>query len=149
MKVFICGIIQGSISEFAVHEQSYRTRLRSAIETHLPGAEVYCPVSLHPESLVYDDRRAFAVLEESAEAARRSDLLVAYLPEASMGSAIEMWEARRAGVKIVAITPLDHNWVVRYASDLVVRTIEDFEQLLADGAVARLVTTRSQGSPGA
>jgi hypothetical protein len=139
MRVFICGIIQGSISEFAVHEQSYRARLRGAIETHLPGVEVYCPVSLHPESLLYDDSKAFAVLEESAEAARRSDLLVAYLPEASMGSAIEMWEAKRAGVKIVAITPLEHNWVIRYAADLSVRTIEDFEGLLADGSVARLV----------
>ncbi|MFZ1946439.1 MAG: hypothetical protein WAW06_02730 [bacterium] len=147
MKVFICGIIQGSISEFAVHEQSYRTRLRSAIEAHLPGAVVYCPVSLHPESLVYDDRKAFAVLEESAEAARKSDLLVAYLPEASMGSAVEMWEARRAGVKIVAITPMEHNWVVRYAADLVVRTIEEFELLLADGSVARLVAGRVGGPP--
>jgi hypothetical protein len=130
MRVFICGIIQGSLSELAVHGQSYRTVLKDLVEKHMPEAEVYCPVSLHPESLSYDDEKAFEVLEESIEAARKSDLIVAYLPEASMGSAIEMWEAKRAGAKIVTITPLKPNWVVRYASDIVVETIEEFAGLL-------------------
>jgi NAD-dependent SIR2 family protein deacetylase len=139
MKVFICGIIQGSISDFAVHEQSYRTRLRQMIEDGLAGAEVYCPVSLHPDSLLYDDSKAFRVFEESIEAAKQSDLLVAYVPEASMGSAIEMWEAKKAGVKIIAISPMEHNWVVRYASDVVVRSIEDFGRALQDGRLKPLL----------
>jgi hypothetical protein len=62
MRVFICGIIQGSLSELAVHGQSYRTSLKEIVEKHLPSAEVYCPVSLHPESLSYDDAKAFEVL---------------------------------------------------------------------------------------
>jgi hypothetical protein len=139
MRVFICGIIQGSISDLAVHGQAYRSRLRTLIEEHLPGAEVYCPVSLHPESIKYDEATAFRVFEESIEAARQSDLLVAYLPEASMGSAIEMWEAKRAGVKVIAITPLEHNWVVKYASHIVVGTIEEFETLLRDSTVEKLL----------
>jgi hypothetical protein len=139
MRVFICGIIQGSISDLAVHGQAYRNRLRQLVETHLPDAEIYCPVSLHPESIKYDDTTAFRVFEESIDVARRSDLLVAYLPEASMGSAIEMWEAKRAGVKVVTITPLEHNWVVKYASDLVVGSIEEFEDLLKNSTVARLL----------
>lgn len=137
--MFICGIIQGSIQRFAVHEQSYRMRLKGLVETYLPEAEVYCPVSLHPESLLYGDAKAFRVFDESVAAARRSDLLVAYLPEASMGSAIEMWEAKKAGVKIVSISAMEHNWVVKYVSDKVVGTVEEFEELLKDGTVSALL----------
>ena len=139
MRVFICGIIQGSLSELAVHGQDYRERLKQVIQKHLPSAEVYCPVSLHPESLSYDDERAFEVLDESVEAARESDLLIAYLPEASMGSAIEMWEAKKAGAKIISITPLKPNWVVRYASDIVLETIEELEELVKTKAIDRLL----------
>lgn len=139
MRVFICGIIQGSHEELAIHEQSYRSRLKRLVEAHLPAAEVYCPASLHPESLSYDDPKAFEVLEESIDAARRSDLLIAYLPEASMGSAIEMWEAKRAGAKIVTITPLKHNWIVRYTSDAVAGTIAEFAGLLEDSTILRLL----------
>jgi hypothetical protein len=32
MRVFICGIIQGSLSDLAVHGQDYRDRLREVIE---------------------------------------------------------------------------------------------------------------------
>jgi dihydrodipicolinate synthase/N-acetylneuraminate lyase len=126
MRVFICGIIQGSRPDLSIHEQSYREELRHLVERNLPEAEVYCPVSLHPESPSYDDRQAARVLEESVEAAKKSDLLIAYVPEASMGSAIELWEAKRAGVRVISVTPLKDNWVIRYASDVV---LDDFAEL--------------------
>lgn len=132
MRVFLCGIIQGSRPDLSVHGQSYRDRLRRLVEEHLPGAEVYCPVSLHPESPSYDDDLAARVLEESVEAAKKSDLLIAYVPEASMGSAIEMWEAKRAGVRVVSVTPLKDNWVVRYASDVILKTFDELEEFLKD-----------------
>ena len=134
MKVFLCGIIQGSRPDLSVHGQSYREELKRLVEKHLPGAEVYCPVSLHPESPSYNDRLAARVLEESVEAAKTSDLLIAYVPEASMGSAIEMWEARRAGVRVVSITPLKDNWVVRYASDVILTDFDELETYLAEYA---------------
>jgi hypothetical protein len=130
MRVFLCGIIQGSRPDLSVHEQSYRDDLRRLVEKYLPEAEVYCPVSLHPESPSYDDPRAFEVLEESVEAARASDLLIAYVPEASMGSAIELWEAKRAGVRVVTISPLKDNWVVRYASDIILSDFAEIEGFL-------------------
>lgn len=138
-RVFICGIIQGSHKGMDVHGQDYRTRIRHIVEKYMPSAEVYCPVSLHPESPGYADKKAFKVFEESVEAARESDLLIAYLPEASMGSAIEMWEARRAGVKIISITPLRENWVVRYASDLMLGSIEDLAWRFEDSTVLKLL----------
>jgi hypothetical protein len=140
MRVFLCGIIQGSRPDLSIHGQSYRDVLRGLIQKHLPEAEVYCPVSLHPESPAYDDQKAARVLEESVEAAMASDLLIAYVPEASMGSAIELWEAKRAGVRVVCVTPLRDNWVIRYASDVI---LEDFDELdaflkeYAEGKFAR------------
>ena len=133
MRVFICGIIQGSHTGRGIHAQTYRKRLGQAINKHYPRAEVYCPVDLHPESPSYDDDKAFRVFEESLEAARKSDLLIAYVPEASMGSAIEMWEAKKAGVSVISISSLAQNWVVKYASDRLVSTMEEFERLLASG----------------
>ena len=138
-RVFICGIIQGSHTGLDVHGQDYRTRIRRIVEEHMPSAEVYCPVTMHPESPGYGDEKAFKVFEESVEAARQSDLLIAYLPEASMGSAIEMWEARRAGVKIISITPLRENWVVRYASDLILDSIEDLAGCFENSTVPGLL----------
>ncbi len=138
-RVFICGIIQGSHKGIDVHGQNYRTRIRQVVEKYLPTAEVYCPVSLHPESPAYGDDKAFEVFEESVEAARESELLIAYLPEASMGSAIEMWVARRAGAKVISITPLKENWVVRYASDLILDSIEDLAWRFEDSTVEKLL----------
>jgi len=138
MQVFICGIIQGSNRGLDVHEQTYRDRIRQIIQSHIPEAKIYCPVSLHPQSPTYDDEKAFQVLEESVEAAKASDLLIAYLPQASMGSAIEMWEARRAGVKIVTITKLRSNWVIRYASDIILDDLDQLEQFVRSGGLNRL-----------
>jgi hypothetical protein len=137
MRVFLCGIIQGSRPDLSVHKQSYREVLRGLVERCLPGAEVYCPVSRHPESPSYDDPLACEVLEESVEAAKVSDLLIAYLPEASMGSAIEMWEAKRAGVEVVSVTPLKDNWVVRYASDVILESLDEVEPFLREYARKR------------
>lgn len=134
MRVFLCGIIQGSRPDLSVHKQSYREELKRLVEKYLPAAEVYCPVSLHPASPSYDDRLASQVLEASVEAAKASDLLIAYVPEASMGSAIELWEAKRAGVKVVSITPLKDNWVIRYASDAILKDFEELEGYLKEYA---------------
>jgi hypothetical protein len=139
MRAFICGIIQGSHEGLGVHEQSYRTRLRQLLEAAIPGIDVYCPVSFHPESPSYDDAKAFEVLQESVDIAKACDLLVAYLPEASMGSAIELWEAKRAGARVIAITPLRHNWVVRYASDVILETLDEFAEFLKSEAMENLL----------
>jgi len=40
---------------------------------------------------------------------------------------------------VIAITPLEHNWVVKYASDVVVKTIEEFRVILENSTVAKLL----------
>jgi hypothetical protein len=117
LRVFIAGIIQGSINERSIHGQDYREAIREALARWHPDWEVYCPFAEHPESLGYDDRRASEVFFRHVCQAAEADLLIAYLPEASMGTAIEMFEAvRRGRTRVVAISPMTHNWAVRFCS---------------------------------
>ena len=73
----------------------------------------------------------------AAEAAR-ADVLIAYLPEASMGTAVEMWEAHRAGKPVLTISPLAENWVVRFLSTRVFPSLVAFESFVAEGELEKL-----------
>jgi hypothetical protein len=54
------------------------------------------------------------------------DLLIAYVPTASMGTALEMYVAHERGVPVVTISPLAENWVVRALSRRVYRDLGEF-----------------------
>ena len=58
--------------------------------------------------------------------AAASDLLIAYVPTASMGAALEMYVAHERGVPVVTISPLAENWVVRALSRWVFPDMEGF-----------------------
>jgi hypothetical protein len=148
MRVFLAGIIQGSNPGRELHDQSYRDRLKSIIRRHCPDAEVICPIDLHPTGIDYDSaqqRQAFFSLVETAASI---DLLVAYLPQASLGTAIEMWEAYHHGRVVVAITPLRENWVVNLLARAVLPSIEAFEAFAADGRLAALLAEPAAGRAG-
>ena len=139
MRVFLAGIIQGSNQGRELHDQSYRDRLKRIVRTHLPEAEVCCPIDLHPAAMDYapaDQRRAFFNLVQTASEA---DVLVAYLPQASLGTAIEMWEAYHQGRVVVAITPMRENWVVNLLAQAVLPSVEAFEAFVRDGGLAALL----------
>jgi nucleoside 2-deoxyribosyltransferase len=142
--------MQGSLREPAMHEQDYRRRLRRILEEHLPAVEVYCPHEVHAESLGYGDGQGREVFFHHNRMVADSDAIVAYLPEASMGTAVEMWEAHRAGRKVFAISPLVHNWVVRFLSHRVFRDLAEFEASARSGELASLLMTtdRRSGMPG-
>jgi hypothetical protein len=143
MRIFLAGIMQGSHVAALVHDQSYRGSFRELLEAHWPDAEVYDPFANHATSIGYDVRRAKEVFHGHIGMCREFDLVVAYVPEASMGTAIEMWEARQHGRKVVTITPLTHNWVVQITSDAVYRDRRDFEHALASGDIDRLLDRRT------
>ena len=56
-----------------------------------------------------------------------------------LGTAIEMWEAHQAGRAVIAVSPLAHNWAVRFLSHAVYRDLAEFEAALASGEVERRV----------
>jgi len=136
IRFFLGGIIQGSYQDDAVHDQTYRDRIRQVIEEAFVDSSVYCPVEEHPDSVTYDDLLAQTVFYQHVQLVREADVLIVYLPEASMGSGIEMWEAKQHHTFIVTITSMRANWVVRLCSDAICRSIEDFESFVRSGAFA-------------
>ena len=143
LRFFVAGIMQGSLAEVAIHDQSYRGAIKSAIKTHFAEAEIIDPIELHPDAgLNYGPEEAKRVLLELAEEAGRADVLIAYVPEASMGTAVEMWQAYRAGKLVLTISPLAENWVVRFLSTRVFASLGVFECFVAEGGLERLLQAR-------
>jgi len=139
MKVFLAGIIQGSLVEPRIHNQDWRGPIKRALRRHLPKAHVYCHYSEHPGSIAYELPDIRATLADGIRRAGRCDLLVAYVPAASMGTAIEMHEAARSGAVVLAITTLAANWVIRAYSDRVFPDVAAFEDFLAGDGLGELL----------
>jgi hypothetical protein len=136
MKVFIAGIMQGSRLDKDVEDQGYRERIALAIRARVPDADILDPWALHPDSPTYDFERGKQVYLSLNDAAAQAQVLVAYVPQASMGTAIEMWQAFQAGARIYTISPLTENWVVKFLSDRVFATLDEFIQFVeGDGFV--------------
>ena len=146
MKVFIAGIMQGSRLDREIDDQSYRTRIANALLAQYPAAEIIDPNELHPEGVGYDDQQARTTLLDMARLAGQSDLLVAYAPHASMGTAIEMWQAFQAGAVILTISPMGENWVVKHLSDAVFADLERFRAWIANGGLQPMIGLETGGS---
>ena len=138
MRIFLSGIISGSLAGKQIHQQSYRDELRAILHECLPDAEILCPWDMHPDALNFSPDQAREALVAEVEAAASSDLIVAYIPQASMGTAIEIWEAHKRGVPVLAITGLTHNWVVMLTTRQTFPTIEDFAAFARSGGLAAL-----------
>ena len=129
LSVFLAGIMQGSRRDHLIDDQDYRARITKALYDHVPGVHVVDPFDLDPNSVEYEHDRARQTFETNAALAAETDVLIAYLPHASMGTAIEMWTAYQAGKYIVAVTPLEHNWAVKVTANEI---LPDLESLLAE-----------------
>ena len=115
-------------------------RLKRLLKEHFPGADVYDPLADHQDSLDYDEERGRAVFYRHNRLCREVDVVVAFVPEASMGTAIEMWEAHEHGRGIViTISPLLHNWAVRFCSHVVFADFVEFEAALVTGTLPPLI----------
>jgi hypothetical protein len=124
MRVFLAGVIQGSQPQSAIHDQGYRQQIASVLQQVAADVEIIDPHRRHPERFGMDrDGQRSLFLRYVAEAAE-ADLLIAYLPTASMGTAVEMWAAHRAGVPIITVSPLRDNWVIFSLSTIVVSDID-------------------------
>ncbi|MBN2217291.1 MAG: hypothetical protein JW719_07930 [Pirellulales bacterium] len=147
MQIFLAGIIQGSLAEPVVHCQDYRRRLKELLAKHLPDACVYDPVAGHADSIQYDDATGRTVFTHHAQMCREVDVLLAFVPEASMGTAIEMWEAYRHGAAVIVISPLAVNWVIRFFSHAIFPDLDAFESELCSGRLARRIAEIRDNSP--
>ena len=139
MKVFIAGIMQGSRMDRYIDDQGYRTVISEALAEHHIEAEILDPNELHPNGVDYDDALAKATLLEMADLASRADLVVAYAPKASMGTALEMWKAFEANVPLVTISPMMDNWVIKHLSSVVLPDLNAFRLWVASGELDKLL----------
>lgn len=141
-RIFVAGIIQGSLQDRSIHEQSYRERIVGLLRRAVPGVEVYCPIENYPNSLEFPDEEARQTFLGLMRQAGKADVLVAYVPEASMGTAIEMWQAHGRGRPIVTISPMSANWTVRFLSTVLLPDVEAFERYVQGGELAALLASR-------
>jgi hypothetical protein len=139
MRIFLAGIMQGSHVEARLHGQDYRAHIQQLILEHVPDAVVYDPRADHANSIGYDDPTGRAVFLHHNRMCREVDVLLAYLPEASMGTAIEMWEAHRHGVAVITISPMKHNWAVKFLSHELYADVEEFQAALSSGRLVRRI----------
>jgi hypothetical protein len=139
MRFFLAGIMQGSHSEALLHDQEYRTQIKQLVEAHFPQAEVYDPLANHSGSLDYDATTGQDVFFGHNRMCREVDVLLAFVPEASMGTAIEMWEAYQHGAAVITVSPLKHNWAVKFLSHAIYTDLEEFAAAVTSGEVARRV----------
>ena len=127
MKFFIAGIMQGSKVEQSIHGQNYREEIRRMILNRFPDAEVYDPFERNKDSLYYNDetgRETF--LFHNKMCGTEVEVLIAYVPEASMGTAVEMWEAWKNGAIVLCISPMEKNWVIRFLTHAVYPDLSAF-----------------------
>ena len=138
MRVFIGGVMQGSRQDRYIDDQDYRKLISQALLEYDEGIEISDPNELHPNGVDYDDETAKATLLDMAYLAGQVDLVVVYLPEASMGTSLEMCHAYEAGVPIAAVSPMEANWVVRHLSSVVLPDLNAFRDWVAGGGIEAL-----------
>lgn len=133
MQVFIAGIMQGSRLDRYIGDQDYRRIISETILKRYPNVKIKDPNELHPDGVDYDDELAKATLLEMAGLAAQADVVIAYAPQASMGTAIEMWEAFQAGAPLITISPMTANWVVKHLSAVVLPDLKAFNAWVDTG----------------
>jgi len=136
MRIFIAGIMQGSRDDSGIDAQDYRREIAQMVRRHVPGVEVLDPFELHPSSVSYEPEQAKQTLLEMAALAGQADVLIAYVPMASMGTAIEMWHAYAHGRHVYTISPMSDNWVVRSLSRRVFPDMATFGAFVAGGGLS-------------
>jgi len=141
--IFLAGIIQGSLPN-EIEAQDYREPIMTVLKKIFPEATVYDPVANHSDSLNFDKEKASRVFFDLMCRAGDADLLVAYVPLASMGTSIEIWNAYNAGKPVVVIGPLRLNWVVRFCADHTCETITEFVEFATSGGLQNLLTKKQR-----
>jgi hypothetical protein len=142
MRVFIAGVMQGERLDDQIDEQGYRLQIAQALQAQFPGVTLIDPWALHPDSVNYDHDQARQTFLTMTKRASDADMLIAYLPKMSMGTAMEMWEAYQAGVYIIAITPYVHHWAIRFTADEILPDLKSLFDRIKDGSLEQIHRSR-------
>jgi nucleoside 2-deoxyribosyltransferase len=141
MRVFLAGIMQGSRLDHLIDSQDYRQLISDALQRHLPHVEIIDPYALHPNSIHYDAETARTTFLTLTMAAAEADVVIAFLPQASMGTAMEMWSAFQAGKPIIAVTPLVHQWAIRFIANEILPDLDTLLAYIESGRLTAVLTS--------
>jgi NAD-dependent SIR2 family protein deacetylase len=143
MHIFIAGVMQGARRDEYICEQDYRLAIAECLSTYLPEARITDPWALNPNSVEYDEPLARETFRSMTYEAGEADLLIAFLPRLSMGTAMEMWEAHRSNTYVIAVTPYVHQWAIRFTADEIVPDLESLLELIKSGHVRNVLNGRA------
>jgi len=143
MEIFIAGVMQGERLDKYINEQDYRLIITQSLRSNFPEANITDPWALNQNSVHYDEELARETFLTMTAKAGEADLLLAYLPTVSMGTAMEMWEAYRAGAYIVAVTPHLHHWAIRFTANEILPDLDSLLHEIENGHLAEVMHRRS------
>lgn len=141
MKVYIGGTMRGSVSGDSFVDQNYREEIAEILETHNKDILVFdpledCDVEASNKADFETGKKVFfGEIDEVCDC----NLLIVYLPEASMGSAIEMWMADERHIPIISITTMKENWTIKFLSNKIFSSMKEFRQAVEKGIVEELL----------
>lgn len=119
--------------------QDYRGRITKLIKRLDASAEIVDPMltvveratsqglTIHQLLASVDDAPIRDAFGEVVNLAAECDVVISNLPEASMGSAVELWEAKRRGRTVLTVSPMAGNWLIRSVTDHNFADLEDLE----------------------
>lgn len=139
MKVYISGVVHGSHADGSIFDQSYREQIRNALQERYSDVSIVSPVSEREHDRGRDvlEGRFFGQIQQALTA----NVIVAYLPEASMGAAIEMWEGYKNSRPLIVISPLE-NWSVKFLASRVYPDLNAFISAIGGGDLDELLLDR-------
>jgi hypothetical protein len=144
MHVFIAGVMQGVRQDDQIDSQDYRVRISDSLRRHIPQVYITDPWAMNPNSVNYDADKARRTFLKMTKVASQADLLIAYLPIPSMGTAMEMWEAFQAGTYIIAVSPLIHHWALRFTANEILPVLDCLFGEIENGRIQQLLTSLTQ-----
>ncbi len=143
MHVFIAGVMQAERLDNQIVSQDYRSRITQVLKSGMPDVTITDPFALNPDSVNYDTERARHTFLTMTKKAAEADLLIAYLPQMSMGTAMEIWEAYQAGAYIIAITPHIHHWAIRFTTNEILPDLDSLEEMIGNGRLHQIMLARN------
>jgi hypothetical protein len=137
--IFIAGIIQGSCLGKDICQQEYRSELTTLLRDNFPDWNVFCPVENYPNSVNFPDEKASDAFFDLMGKAGKADVVIAYLPQASLGTAIELWQAHQAKKTIFTISPMSENWVIKFLPNKNFESLETFKAFVQNGDFKNII----------
>jgi hypothetical protein len=139
MHVFIAGAMQGVRTDHLIDSQDYRSLITEALQKHVPEVKITDPFAHHPESVTYTQDQARQTFRHYTAAAADVDVLIAYLPCMSMGTAMEMWSAFCAGRYIIAVTPFVHHWAILATANEILPDLDALMSYIESGRLGKVL----------